>query len=54
MDIIAKFGYRTYVFHEKKDITRATSIYAHTLGDLDCFENEMEREGINFEYELNP
>lgn len=51
MDIIVKFGYRTYVFHKQEDVTNATSIYAHNTSDLNSFENELEDNDINFEYE---
>lgn len=53
MDIIIKFGYRTYVFHSKQDVNKATSIYAHNIGNQDSFENELEQNNIDFEYEID-
>lgn len=51
MDILIKFGYRTYVFHSQKDVHKATSIYAHCTKNQDGFENELEDHKIDFEYE---
>ena len=52
MEIIHKFGSRSYIFYSQSDITKATSIYAHCLGNLDDFENELDEAGIDFCYNL--
>lgn len=51
-EIIVKFGYRKYIFYSKQDITKATSIYSHCVGDLNDFEKELENNQIDFAYEL--
>lgn len=52
MDIIVNFGYRSYVFHSQENLTKATSIYAHCMGTMDDFENELEKANIDFEYNI--
>lgn len=52
VEIIAKFGYRWYIFYSHEDVTKATGIYAYCLGSQDDFENELENNGIEFTYDL--
>ena len=52
MEIIVRFGYRAYIFYNRKDVTKATGIYAHCTGTLDDFERELEEAGINYCYDL--
>lgn len=51
-EIVHKFGYRWYVFYNQSDVIKATGIYAHCVGSQDDFELELERNGIEFCYEL--
>ena len=50
MDIIVNFGSRKYVFHSQQDVHKATEIYAHCIGDLKRFANELDDHDIDFEY----
>lgn len=52
MEVIHLFGYRFYKFYSNYDLNRAISIYAHCFGTLDDFENELDKAGIDWDYEL--
>ena len=52
MEITVKFGYRHYIFHSRKDESKARELWAHNFGSQDDFENELEENNIDFEYDF--
>ena len=52
MEIITNFGNRSYIFYNRGDITKATSIYVKNTGTLDDFENDLDSAGIDWCYNL--
>jgi len=49
MAIVAKIGFRTYEFENRNDLNKARSLWAKP-GSQDDFEDDMEKEGIDFCY----
>ena len=50
MEIVAKIGFRTYVFENLSDLSKAREIYAQSAKDQNGFEDELEENGIDFVY----
>jgi len=51
MDIIVKYGSRSYIFHSQNDVSKADGIYLEALGQLN-FEQLLEDVGIEYDLEL--
>ena len=50
METDVRIGERLYTFYNRKDIDKATHLYAYFIGNQNEFEDKMEDEGIEFIY----
>lgn len=52
MEFVRKLGNRWYVFCSKTSADKATEMHIEHGGDQNGFEDRMEDEGIEFNYEI--
>ena len=50
--VVAQIGERTYEFHTHLDLIEARGIYAKCIGGQNDFESELEKNDIEFNYEM--
>jgi len=52
MEIVKKFGYREYIFHSEKDANFADRIWKSSNYNCNDFEELLDENKIEYEYEL--